>query len=89
MFLLWEANHYFWTVLCKNHWFHRPQNLSSSHRILLGETDALSSVPVYGSFSARCDQCGQEYSYEPAEVLRVEEQPPERLIPHPLFCGQD
>ena len=83
---MWEDNRYFWVVLCKNHWFHVRQNLFARHRILLAETDSLKPRPkIDRPFKARCDECGKEYSYKPAEVLRADLEPPESFVPHPLF----
>jgi hypothetical protein len=71
----WENPDYFWVVLCKNKKAHRETNLMFGHRIPLGETDALEPLPVNGPFLVQRDECGQEHSYEPAEVLRVEMDP--------------
>jgi len=49
---------YFWVVLCKNRGFHHKETLSYVHQILLGETDAFSSMPMLPqSFEVRCDKC--------------------------------
>ena len=83
---MWEDSHYFWVVLCKNHWFHLRQNIFFRHRIPLAETDAVSTQPpIFQSFQVRCDQCGKVYDYKPSEVRRVEQEPPESFTPHPLF----
>ncbi len=85
---MWEYSRYFWVVLCKNHWFHVRQNLFFRYRIPLAETDALTPRPnVDRPFRVRCDKCGKEYRYKPAEVLRTDQEPPESFIPHPLFRG--
>ena len=77
---------YFWVVLCKNHWFHVRKNLFFRHKILLGETDAITPRPAIDQrFKVRCDECGKEYTYKSSEVLRVEQEPPEGFTPHPLF----
>ncbi|MBZ5680860.1 MAG: hypothetical protein LAO24_12220 [Acidobacteriia bacterium] len=77
---------YCWIVICKNHKFHRQQNLFSGHRILLGETDAFTPhPPVDGPLNVRCDDCGKEYDYRPAEVLRYQIELPASFAPHPLF----
>ncbi len=55
------------------------------HKIPLGETDAFESLPVSEPFVVRCDECGDERSYEPAEVLRLELALPESFTPHPRF----
>ncbi|PYU24187.1 MAG: hypothetical protein DMG30_09545 [Acidobacteria bacterium] len=92
---MWEDSSYFWVVLCKNHCFHARKNLFVGHRIPLAETDAFTSrPPVIRPFKVRCDECGKEYVYKPAEVLRlrghygyygVELEPPASFTPHPLF----
>jgi hypothetical protein len=82
----WEDNNYCWVVLCKNHWFHMKQNVFYRHRIIIGETDAVSPPPaLQGPFSVRCDSCGREYQYKPSDVLRSEAELPEGFKPHPLF----
>ena len=55
------------------------------HKIPLGETDSFEPVPVSGSFVVRCDECGEEYSYEAEDVLRLELEVPESFTPHPRF----
>jgi hypothetical protein len=83
---MWEDSNYCWVVLCKNHWFHLRQALFTSHRIPLGETDAVMSLPALkGRFSVRCDECGKEYLYRPSDVRRYEQELPESFFPHPLF----
>ena len=43
------------------------------HKILLGETDTYEPPPALdGPFTAYCDECGKECSYEPGDVLRFE-----------------
>ena len=87
---MWEESRYFWAVLCKNHWFHCRHNLNFSYRILLAETDAISSTPpVQGRFTVQCDECGREYAYKQSEVLRVEEEHPGSFITHHLFRDGD
>jgi hypothetical protein len=77
---------YYWIVLCKNHRFHRQQNLFSHHKILLGETDAYSPPPLLRAhFRVKCDDCGEEYSYRPRDVLRFETELPASFLAHPLF----
>ncbi len=79
---------YFWVVLCKNHRFHKRQNLYFGHSIPLGETDAvMSPPPLHQNLTVRCDDCGQEYTYGPREILRAELEPPQGFQPHPMFCG--
>ena len=83
---MWEDGRYFWVVLCKNHWFHVRRNLLFRHRIPLAETDSMTPSPAVDCpFRVRCDVCGKEYTYQPSEVLRVEQEPPESFTPHPLF----
>jgi hypothetical protein len=36
---------YFWIVLCKNHKFHKVQNILFEHRIPLAETDPYETPP--------------------------------------------
>ena len=36
-------------------------------------------------FTACCDECGKEYSYEPVDVLRFEFELPALFEPHRLF----
>ena len=87
---MWEDSRYFWAVPCKNHWFHIPKNLFFRHRILLGETDAITPRPAIDQrFRARCDECGKEYLYKPSEVLRVERQLDLPFTPHPLFRDEE
>ena len=84
--VMWEDSNYCWIVLCKNHWFHLMHNLLFKHRIPLGFTDAYMTLPpLNGPFSVQCDVCGAVYSYEPSEVLRVEQDLPDSFKPHPLF----
>jgi hypothetical protein len=83
---MWEDSNYCWVVLCKNHWFHLRQNLFSSHRIPLGETDAVTPLPPLDTqFPVRCDDCGKQYLYKASDVRRFEQEFPESLTPHPLF----
>lgn len=78
---------YYWAVLCKNHRFHRQQNLFFAHKIPLAETDAyLPPPPISGHLSVQCDDCGHEYSYEPKEIVRIQLDYPEPFTPHPLFA---
>ena len=81
----WENSSYCWVVICKNAKAHHQTNLMFGHKIPLAETDAYESMPVSGPFYVRCDECGEEYSYEPEEVLRVELQLPENFATHPRF----
>ena len=82
----WDNPNYCWVVICKNKRFHRQANTMFGHKIPLGETDAVSPPPpVAGLFHARCDECGEEYEYEPTVLLRAELTPPNGFAPHPLF----
>jgi hypothetical protein len=83
-----ESKQYFWVVLCKNHRFHKQQNLFFGHKIPLGETDPYVPPPdLDDGVSVRCDQCGHEYQYAPDEVVRLELDPTDldSFKPHPLF----
>lgn len=85
---MWEDSGYCWVVLCKNKWFHLRQSLFSSHRIPLGETDAVMPLPsLERHFRVRCDVCGKEYFYKPSEVRRFEQELPENFVPHPFFLA--
>lgn len=82
-----ETSQYCWIVLCKNHRFHNRQNLFSGHRIPLGETDAFMPPPALnGGLRIRCDECGQEYAYQPKDVVRIQLDLPQSFTPHPLFA---
>ena len=79
---------YYWAVLCKNHRFHKQQNLFFAHKIPLAETDAYLAPPnLRGSISVRCNDCGHEYSYDPKELVRIELEYPEPFTPHPQLAG--
>jgi hypothetical protein len=81
-----EDRDYFWVVLCKNHRFHHKGNLSYAHQIVLGEADAYSPLPMLTEqVNVRCDSCGEEYSYKPADILRNVIEVPTGFVPHPLF----
>ena len=83
---MWDTSEYCWLVICKNKKFHSQENELFGHRILLGQTDAFSPRPALsGNLAVRCDRCGEEYVYEPAEVMRYEESLPDSFTPHPLF----
>jgi hypothetical protein len=82
----WDNANYCWIVICKNVKFHRDANVNAGHKIPLGETDAFTPPPAITTpFVAKCDECGNEYSYGLEEVLRLELAPPESFAPHPLF----
>ena len=77
---------YFWVVICKNLRFHHRGNTGYEHKILLGEADAFSSLPMLPeTINVRCDSCGEAYSYKQKEVMRDEVQVPEAFVPYPLF----
>ncbi|MBZ5598532.1 MAG: hypothetical protein LAN83_09425 [Acidobacteriia bacterium] len=81
-----DTSQYCWVVLCKNHRFHNRQNLFSGHRIPLGETDAFMPPPALsGGLQVRCDDCGQQHSYQAKDVLRTQLELPPSFAPHPLF----
>jgi hypothetical protein len=81
-----EDEPYCWVVICKNHRFHRGQNLFSGHKIPLGETDAFEPPPALDfRMTVRCDACGEEYAYDPAELVRHQMNPGTDFKPHPLF----
>ena len=80
-----EGTEYFWVVLCKNRGVHNKYNLFSSHAIPLAEADEVSSSPKVEAFTVRCDDCGEEYTYEMKDVLRAELEDPGLFTPHPLF----
>lgn len=62
------------------HRFHRKGNTSHEHHIPMGETDALSSLPMLTEqIRVRCDGCGEEHSYKPQEVMSAEIEVPETL----------
>jgi hypothetical protein len=81
-----ETGQYFWVVLCKNHRFHKQQNRFFAHKIPLAQTNAfLPPPPLSSQLKVRCDDCGEEYSYEPKELARIQLEYPESFTPHPLF----
>ena len=48
---MWEDANYCWVVLCKNHWFHIRQNIFFRHRIPLGQTHAVTPLPLSANTS--------------------------------------
>lgn len=77
---------YVWVVVCKNHRFHNRSNVFFGHKIPLGPTDWVSPPPALdGLFDVRCDECGEQYSYKPKELMRIEMDLPEEFSPHPFF----
>jgi hypothetical protein len=81
----WDNPNYCWVVICKNEKAHRGPNVMFGHKIPLGETDAFETPPIGEPFVVRCNDCGQEYSYEPQDVLRFELELPASFTPHPRF----
>jgi hypothetical protein len=82
----WEDASYCWVVVCKNKKFHRHAGAAFAFKIPLAETDAVSEMPhISAPFLVRCPDCGEEYSYGPDEVLKVELGLVESFTPHPLF----
>jgi len=82
-----EQSQYCWVVICKNRKFHNQQNLFSGHKIPLGETDAFAPPPALDfHLSVRCDECGQECSYDPEELVRFQMELATDFKPHPLFA---
>src|SRR2546428_623318 len=65
----WANPSYCWVVICKN-------------AIPLAETDPFEPLPS-GPFLVQCDECGEEHSYDPAEVLRLEFELPNGFTTHP------
>jgi len=58
----------------------------SGHKIPLGETDAFAPPPELDSnLTIRCDECGEEYTYDPADLLRFQMGQHPNFKPHPLF----
>jgi hypothetical protein len=78
-----ETAQYFWVVLCKNHQFHKHQSLFA-HKIPLAATNAFRPPPALsGQLKVRCDDCGEEYSYQPKEPVRIQLELPESFTPAP------
>lgn len=77
---------FYWVVICKNKNFHRQLSRLYSHLIPLGETDAIEPVPALSdNFSIRCDECGKDLIYAPADVMRYQLELPGPFTPHALF----
>lgn len=82
----WEDKQYFWVVVCKNRHFHEHQNIWFGHRILLGETDSISDLPISAPrITVKCDACGKENEYSRKEILKFESDPVDSFVEHPLF----
>jgi hypothetical protein len=81
-----EEEPYVWVVICKNHKFHKHENLFSGHKIPLGQTDAFTPPPAIDfRLTVRCDECLKEYLYDPAELVRIQIPIGPDFKPHPLF----
>ena len=81
----WSNATYFWVVICRNVKAHKGENVMFGHKVALAETDAFEALPVTGPLLVKCDGCGEEYIYEPSEVLRLEMEAPEHFTTHPRF----
>jgi hypothetical protein len=82
----WGDKQYFWVVICKNRHFHEHQNIWFGHKILLGETDSISDLPIIAPrIVVRCDACHKEYEYSRKEILKYESDPVDSYVEHPLF----
>ena len=83
---MYEEKQYYWIVICKNRRYHIRRNILFGHPIPLAETDFYSAMPpLEGRFSGQCDECGEDYTYSPSEVMRFEMYPPEVVVTHKLF----
>ena len=82
-----DEDPYCWAVICKNQKFHRQENLFTGHKIPLGETDAFTPPPeIDFRLTVRCDECGEEYAYDPADLVRLQMPSGSDFKPHPLFA---
>ena len=85
-----DDDSYCWAVICKNKKFHRHENLFSGHKIPLGETDAFSPPPnIEFRLRIRCDECGEENAYDPADLVRFQMNFAPDFKPHPLFISNE
>jgi hypothetical protein len=58
----------------------------SGHKIPLGATDALTPPPeIDHPLTVRCDDCGEENQYDPADLVRLQMEIAADFKPHPLF----
>lgn len=81
-----EPEQYVWVVICKNRKFHSRQNVFSGHKIPLGETDAVTPPPKIDCLlTVRCDECGEEHQYDPADLVRLQMEIAPDFRPHPMF----
>ena len=86
----WEDASYCWVVICKNKRFHRHAGADIGYKIPLAETDAVSPKPTLSApFLVRCTDCGEEYSYKPSEIQRVELNLVDSFTTHPLFRASE
>ena len=81
----WANSSYCWVVICKNAKAHNSENMMFGHKIPLAETDSFESLPVSGPFVLQCDECGQEHSYEPPDVVSFEFRASQRLHNSPAI----
>jgi len=69
---MWEDANYCWVVLCKNHWFHILQNIFFRHRIPLGQTDAVTPLPLSANTSrSGAMRAEKRYTYKPEGAKRA------------------
>jgi hypothetical protein len=83
----WTGASYFWVVICKNAKAPNSENVMVGHKVPLAETDAYEPLPVTGAFLVQCDAYGEEFLYEPSEVVRLEMEPSENFKTHPRFTS--
>ena len=58
----------------------------TGHKIPLGETDAFAPPPEIDSrLTVRCDECGEEFAYDPADLVRLQIPFGPNFKPHPFF----
>jgi hypothetical protein len=83
----WDGpSDYIWVVICKNQEFHSKKNSFSGYKIPLGETDAFENPPDVGhGLKVLCDGCGQENTYLPDDLMRLQMQVAANFKAHPLF----
>ena len=81
-----ELEAYYWVVICKNRKFHEQQNIYSGHKIALCETDEFTPPPQMEPFTVRCDECGENQSYDASDLVRFQMQLVPNFKPHPLFA---
>jgi hypothetical protein len=80
-----NAETYYWVVVCKNRKFHDQENIYSGHKIPLVETDEFTPPPKIDAFTVRCDECGAEQTYHPADLMRFQMPIAADFKSHPLF----